>query len=253
MWNDAFFGWVVVWLIILLKKTALDFLSSTPQKTINFILRANSPLLEEGKAVLIEEFGKNYGIYFSILELIARGKTSRTEIEAIINKDVGGYLDRMENDYNLLEKMRPINAKPEGKLVRYLIRDNFLRFWFFFIYKNKTAIENENFPHVIQIFERDHKVFSGHTLEKLFRALFIESMQFNQVGSYWEFGQTNEIDLVAINDLEKRLVIAEIKRNKSKISIPKLKAKAEKLIAKYPHYKIEWLALSIEDIPQWLS
>lgn len=220
---------------------------------IDFILQPNSPLLDEGKLVLIEEFGKNYGIYFSILELIARGKTSRAEIESIIQKDVGGYLDRLESDYHVIAKIRPINAKPEGKLVRYQIIDNFLRFWFFFIYKNKTAIENENFDHVKKIFERDINAFSGKTLEHLFTRLFIESKQFNQIGQYWESGQKNEIDLVAINELEKRLVIAEIKRNASKISIPKLKLKAKKLIASYPDYHIEWLALSPENISEWLE
>lgn len=226
---------------------------NTRNKIINFILQANSPFLNEGRLVLIEEFGKNYGIYFSILELIARGKTSRTEIEAILNKDVGGYLDRLENDYNVLKKIRPINAKPEGKLVRYFIYDNFLRFWFYFIYRNQTAIENENFEHVRAIFDRDINTFSGKTLEMLFRSLFIESKQFNQVGQYWESGQTNEIDLVGINDLDKRLVVAEIKRNKSKIQISTLQAKATKLLASYPNYKVEWLALGPEDIPDCLT
>lgn len=222
------------------------------KKIIDFILQSNSPLLEEGKNVLIEEFGKNYGVYFSILELIARGKTSRTEIESIIGKNMGGYLDRLESDYDVIQKHRPIGAKPEGKLIRYQIIDNFLRFWFYFIYKNITAIENENFDYVKSIFERDYMSFSGKTLESLFRALFTESKQFNQIGQYWESGQTNEIDLVAVNELEKRLVIAEIKRNKRRISLAKLQAKAKKLLTHYPHYKIEWLELGLEDIQTWL-
>ena len=39
-----------------------------------------------------EEFGKDYGIYFSILSAIARGKTSRSEIENVVGKEIGGYL-----------------------------------------------------------------------------------------------------------------------------------------------------------------
>ena len=38
------------------------------------IIKADSIFLGEGKAILIEEFGKDYGIYFSILSAIARGK-----------------------------------------------------------------------------------------------------------------------------------------------------------------------------------
>ncbi len=37
---------------------------------LDFMLKQNSPFLDEGKNVLIEEFGKEYGTYFSILELI---------------------------------------------------------------------------------------------------------------------------------------------------------------------------------------
>ena len=50
---------------------------------IGQIVCANSPFLSEGKNNLIEEFGKDYGIYFSILSCIARGKNTRSEIEDV--------------------------------------------------------------------------------------------------------------------------------------------------------------------------
>ena len=71
----------------------------TFEKILNFVVDANSPLLNEGKNLLIEEFGKEYGTYFSILELISIGKTGRSEIQSILESDVGGYLDRLEKDY----------------------------------------------------------------------------------------------------------------------------------------------------------
>ena len=86
--------------------------SSSEQSIIDFILSPGSPLLDEGKDVLIEEFGKEYGIYFSILELISSGKTSRSEIESVLQKDIGGYLDRLDKDYAVINKFKPINAKP---------------------------------------------------------------------------------------------------------------------------------------------
>jgi len=107
---------------------------------INFILSANSPFIEEGKYLLIEEFGKEYGVYFSILELISNSKTSRSEIESILEKNVGGYLNRLENDYDLIQRVRPINAKPNARVQRYRFKDNFLNFWFRFIYHNRSAI-----------------------------------------------------------------------------------------------------------------
>ena len=44
------------------------------ESMIHFMARDNSPFTEEGKNLLIEEFGKNYGTYFSILSAIAEQK-----------------------------------------------------------------------------------------------------------------------------------------------------------------------------------
>ena len=97
---------------------------------INFILSENSPFLNEGKNLLIEEFGKEYGNYFSILELMSLGKTSRSEIESVLQRDMGGFLEKLEKDYFVINRYKPINAKPESKLIKYKIKDHFLKFWF---------------------------------------------------------------------------------------------------------------------------
>jgi len=76
-----------------------------------------------------------------------------------------------------------------------------------------------------------------------------ESKQFNQIGASWEKDNQNEIDVVAINDLEKRIVIAETKLNKSKINLKKLESRAQSLLSHYQNYIPTFLALSIEDGP----
>jgi len=100
----------------------------------NFIAE-NSLFLEEGKHLLIEEFGRDYASYFAILELISVGKTSRGEIESVIQKSVGGYLDRLEKDYFLISRHRPMFAKPNSRRQKYSIRvvpfDNLLIFRIF--------------------------------------------------------------------------------------------------------------------------
>lgn len=213
----------------------------------DFVLSENSPFLHEGKNVLVEEFGKEYGIYFSILELIASGKTSRTEIESILQKEIGGYLERLETYYGVLEKFRPIDAKPQARMVKYRIKDIFLRFWFRFLYRHWSAIEISNFPYIRQVMEESLPTYKGGILEDFFRNLFAESHQFNQVGSYWEHDHTNEIDLVMLNDLQKKIVMAEIKLNKKRIRLSDLKKKGEKLLKHYPGYTPEYLALGLED------
>ena len=67
---------------------------------IKYIVGPNSTFLNEGKNNLIEEFGKDYGIYFSILSCIARGKNTRSEIEDVIGKEVGGYLTNLAEQGN---------------------------------------------------------------------------------------------------------------------------------------------------------
>ena len=94
--------------------------------------------------------------------------------------------------------------------------------------------------------------FSSFTLEQFFQDLFAESHQYNQIGCYFESDHTNEIDLVAINDLDKKIVIAEIKRNKTRIRMEELKCKAKKLLASYPAYTATFQALSLKDTEDFL-
>lgn len=218
------------------------------EEIYDFVFAENSPILYEGKNVLIEEFGKEYGVYFSILELIAGGKTSRAAIESILQKDIGGYLERLETTYGVLEKFRPIHSKPQGRAVKYRLKDLFLRFWFFFIFRNWTAVETSNFAYLRQALEVSLPTYKGTILEDFFRHSFAEKQSFNHIGSYWEHDNTNEIDLVMVNDLKKRVVIGEVKLNKSRIRLVELQKKSEKLLLSYPGYTPEYLALGFEDI-----
>jgi AAA+ ATPase superfamily predicted ATPase len=220
----------------------------TLQSILDTVFSENSLFLDEGKNVLIDEFGKEYGNYFSILSLIASSKTSRPEIESILEMQAGGFLDRLESDFDIIKKIRPLFAKPGSRSVKYVISDNFLNFWFRFIYKYRSAIEIGNLQYVRNIVERDYTTYSGRILEKYFMEKWKESGLFSDVGAYWETGNKNEIDLIGINEFEKRIDFAEIKRKKENISIPILKEKSESLRRKFPHYSFNYLPLSMEDM-----
>jgi len=80
---------------------------------------------------LIEEFGKNYGTYFSILNAVSGGINTQADImSALGDKSIGGQIKRLIEDYNVLKRLRPIGAKEGTQTVRYEITDNFLQFWF---------------------------------------------------------------------------------------------------------------------------
>jgi uncharacterized protein len=226
-----------------------DAKAFTLESIVNEVFSDNSLFLDEGKNVLIDEFGKDYGNYFSILSLIALSKTSRPEIESVLNMNIGGFLDKLENEYGLITKVRPILSKPAGKNVKYRLNDNFLNFWFRFIYKYSGAVETESFDYLKSIVNRDYTTYSGQILERYFREKIMKEENLSAIGSYWESGNQNEIDIVAINEYEKTAIIAEVKRQKDKISLDILREKARTLVNKeLAEYKIVYRALSIEDM-----
>ncbi|GHU42944.1 hypothetical protein FACS1894190_12870 [Spirochaetia bacterium] len=58
----------------------------------------------------------------------------------------------------------------------------------------------------------------------------------------------NKIGIIALNDIKKTAVIAEVKRNKKKINTEKLLVKKEAINGELADYKIELKALSLEDM-----
>lgn len=211
------------------------------------IFRPDSFWLTEGRNLLIEEFGKDYSTYFSILSLIASGKTSRSEIESFLEKSVGGYLERLINDYQVIKVVKPMFSKPKGKNIKYEITDNFLSFWFRFVFKYESAIEIENFEYLRSIFDRDFKTYSGKVLAKWFVEQWKQSGQFTQIGNYWD-RRGNEIDLVGMDEREKTIRFAEVKLNKKNYKPEKLKEKARPLLEKIPDYRAEYQVLGLEEI-----
>ncbi len=244
----VFTGGMPKYLDILASNSALSY-----KDILGFMLSPNSPFINEGRNLLIEEFGKEYGTYFSILELISIGKTARTEVESVLEIHSGAYLARLENDYALISRHKPIGARPGSRLQKYKITDNFLNFWFRFIFRNRSAAETENFSYIKEIVNRDYSGYSGRMLERFFHQLFAETDNYNVIGSYWEKGNQNEIDLVAINDLKKEITLADIKLDRKRLNINALKERAQGLLNTYSSYKVKYSGLSLEDAKNYLK
>jgi len=220
----------------------------TKKKILDVIFEEGSFFIDEGRSVLIDEFGKDYGNYFSILSLIASSKTDRGEIESILQIPVGGYLDRLEKDYGLIKRNRPFGAKEGSRFNKYAIEDNFLNFWFRFIYKYRSAIEIGNLEYVRDIVERDYETYSGFMLEKYFRAKLIETKKFSSIGGYWDRKGENEIDIITLNETNKHLTFYEVKRNESRINLALLKDKSKQIIKSYQGFKTQYIKLSLTDM-----
>ena len=226
----------------------VDNKALTRDKMIKLMCRENSPFLSEGKNILIEEFGKEYTIYFSILSCISNGFTARTAIESYLQREIGGYLTRLENDFNIIKKHTPMFSKAESRNVRYEIEDNFLRFWFRFFYKYVRYIEAGALEKLQEVITRDYPTFSGRALEEYFRCKFRESGEFTALGGYWNRKGEDEIDLIALDEVEKKAVIAEIKRNKQNIKMDVLMQKGISIQKELNGYSVEYLGLDMKDM-----
>ena len=218
---------------------------------IRYIIGPNSTFLNEGKNNLIDEFGKDYGIYFSILSCIARGKNTRSEIEDVIGKEVGGYLTNLVEEYELINKRQPLFEKSSNKNVRYELVDVFYCFWFRFIFKYSYIIEIENYAKLQEIVERDYDTFSGLMLERYFHRVAMESGEFTRIGRWWDRRGENAIDMVAEDELTNRVTFYEVKRQADEISIGVLKQKAEVMLGathEWKKYEIAYKGLSMEEM-----
>ena len=242
----TFTGGVAKYVNLLVDAGALD-----KDSMILHVVSPNSTFLNEGKNNLIEEFGKDYGTYFSILSCIARGKNTRSEIEDMIGREVGGYLTNLETDYELIAKRQPLFEKSSTKNVRYELGDVFYSFWFRFIFKYGYIIEIENYGKLQEIIDRDYNTFSGLMLERYFHRVAMESGEFTRIGRWWDRKGENEIDMIAEDELSDCATFYEIKRQRDEISIGTLKQKAEAMLratGAFKDYEIEYEGLSMEDM-----
>ena len=229
----------------------MDTGATTKAAMLDHIIKADSIFLGEGKAILIEEFGKDYGVYFSILSAIARGKTSRSEIENVVGREIGGYLTKLENEYEIIAKKQPLFEKSSTKNVRYTIEDNFFTFWFRFIYKYSYMLEIENYESLKTIINRDYETFSGLMLERYFKRVLIERQAFTRIGGWWDRKGENEIDIVAENELSEEASFFEVKRKAGNIDMEALKQKAAAFLratGEFKEYEISYKGLSMDDM-----
>ena len=221
------------------------------EKMIEFIVRENSPFIDEGKNLLIKEFGKNYGVYFSILSAVSGGINTQPDIMAALgDKSIGGQIKRLIEDYNVLKRLRPIGSKEGTQTVRYEIADNFLQFWFNYFDRHRSVIEIKNFVGLQHIIKTDYTAYSGKMLERYFRTKLAESGLYREIGSWWEAkGNLNEIDIVALLLEKNKALAVEVKRQKDRYRPTIFAEKVERLRQiVLPNYEIESYCLALEDM-----
>ena len=223
----------------------------------------DAPLQHEGMDLLIEEFGKNYHLYFSILQVIAGGETQMARIAdgtGINVNSISKYLDELTNYYQVLERRIPVTEEArEKKIGRYYIKDHALRFWFRYIFRNQSLIEIGDESTLTQKITDDLPTYSGKCFEELIRELLLKRntastlpFRFTKIGSFWTRKENIEIDIVTVNEDGGQILFGECKLQHSKFTkadIKSLKEKAQAVKWNKNHRKEYFALFSCDEIP----
>ena len=185
------------------------------------------PLLkDEGRNVLVTEFGGEYKTYFTILEAIALGKNTVSEINSALEggSNASRYLDILRKDYNVIVRETPILEDPrQSRRGIYAIRDPFLRFWFRFIKRYDAYFEQGRTEELYGIFSRDFDTFTGFAFERIVEEFLTTNRQvlpfnFERIGRQWGLikgaprgKNAYEIDLLAVDRDMTEVLLMECK------------------------------------------
>lgn len=223
----------------------------TREEMLDVIFSMSSAYINEGKAILAEEFGPDYGTYFTILATIASGQTSSAELKNVLGFDVSGYLAKLEDQYGLVTKQQPLFERETAKNSHYQINDCFFRFWFRFVFKNRYLLEMGRLNRMRELAARDFDVFSGYSLERCFLWKFVHEKDYTRMGPWWDRKGINEIDLVCDDEFSNSLDFWEVKLDAARFRREDLLAKTEAFMVKNPGLKSRRISigcLSLEDL-----
>jgi AAA+ ATPase superfamily predicted ATPase len=201
------------------------------------LLRKGEVLYDEAEFLLREEL-REPRYYFSLLQAIAQGKRKLSEIvnaTGIPHATANKYL-LVLSDLDIVEREVPITEEKPAKSKKglYRIKDEFFAFWFRFVFPRRGDLEmgqlqrvageiHKGLPqHLSQVYERISAEILWDHANRFF--------PFDALGRWWDRGE--EIDLVAFNREQGKLLCAEVKWSEKLVGTDiyeGLKAKAAKV------------------------
>lgn len=173
------------------------------------VLSPGEFLLEEGRFLTLEEFSRDPATYFDILKAVANGRTKPKEISDLTEipyKGLGTYLAKLL-DLKLLRKEFPFSLKKPRRTPLYFIDDEYLRFYFKFLYPHKELIYRGRSDYLMKIISKALPQFVSFTFEKIAKQYLEKIVKPEKIGRWWR--KDEEIDIVAT--CGNTLVVCEVK------------------------------------------
>ena len=175
------------------------------------VLDPRGPLFNDPREVLEEEL-RTPGVYYSILEELSTGKKSLGDLATTLGRkttDLQGYLE-MLRDMRVVSRSAPVTALEEERNHRYALADDYMRFWFRFVFPFQEELKT-GLPPAVLYRDEVAPVLGDHispTFEALCREWVLRTGRATRVGTWWgnalnEYRrdgsrQTEEIDVVGL-------------------------------------------------------
>lgn len=207
------------------------------------VLNRSGYLYDEPNFLLQQEVSE-VGSYFSVIKAIAAGNSKLSAIASMLEVKATSLTKYLKTlmDLDILEREVPIteNNPEKSKKGLYKIKDNYIRFWFAFIYPNRSFIESGNSRIVM---DKIHKgLITNHTAyvyedvcrERMWELNVAETwpFQFSKIGRWWD--AHDEIDIAAMDPDGENLILGECKFWKEPVGVSVLHALENKSI------RVEW-------------
>ena len=196
------------------------------------VLSKNGFLYEEPNFLLKNESVTAVN-YFSIIKAIADGNHKLGKIASVLGQETSALTPYLSTLANLMfiEKKTPVTEKNPEKSRKglYFISDNFIRFWFRYIYPLKGELELDNMQIVLDEIRKDFvEKFVAFTYEDICRNIFADlckngriSFVPSRIGSYWlnDIDGDTEIDVMAVDHQNKRVFAGECKYHAKPVDV----------------------------------
>ena len=197
------------------------------------ILSKNGFLYEEPNFLLKDEVQSAVN-YFSIIKAIADGNHKLGKIAGALNSDTSAltpYLSTLSY-LGFIVKETPVTEKNPEKSRKglYFISDNFIRFWFRYVYPFKGELELDNTHLVLEEIQKDFiQKFVAFAFEDICKAIFAglcrrQAIAFvpSRIGAYWlnDLDSDTEIDVMAVDHQNKRVFAGECKYHAKPVDAP---------------------------------
>lgn len=196
--------------------------------------------------------------YFSIIKAIADGNHKIGKIAGVLgieSSKLTPYLSTL-SDLGFVEKRTPVTEKNPEKSRKglYFIADNFIRFWFKYVYPYKGELELDNMQIVLEEMKKDFETkFVAFAYEDICKDIFANLCKRgvidfvpSRIGAYWlnDYTGDTEIDVMAVDNQNKRIFAGECKYHRNPVDASVYYALKEKVLdageirKSYPVYDV---------------